>query len=259
VVVLLAATLAIPGESRAKGGGHLQQGIKLLNDMDDAKAIKSFHQALKEKGVSPFDKARIHLYIGIAQFNLMKKEEARQSFTQALKIKSDISLPAMTSPKINDIFATVRVEYLSRNKAPPTKGAKATKGSKGRKSRKARPIKIPKERPESSGRTGLKVGAWTTLGLAVAAAGAGVAMGVLSGSEQDEANDLSRVYLVAQEHHDKATTYALTANILFAAAGAAAITSGVLFYLGYRKTEKMSASVMPIPSGAMVQVRGLTW
>jgi len=57
----------------------------------------------------------------------------------------------------------------------------------------------------------------------------------------------------------KAENRALVANIMFATAGAAAVTSAVLFYFGYRKKSSATATVVPIPSGVMVQVGGIRW
>jgi len=103
--------------------------------------------------------------------------------------------------------------------------------------------------------------AWVTLSLAVATGATGLGLGLSARSENDAAGDLKLTYSQAQEHHDAAASRALGANICFGVAGALAITSGVLFYVG-RKSEKAttSAAVVPLPQGgAVLQVRGTAW
>ncbi len=111
----------------------------------------------------------------------------------------------------------------------------------------------------------LKWSAFSTLGLAVAAGATGAALGALSGTKQDEANDLSVPYVEAKKLHDTAKGYATGANVLFAAAGASALASGVLFYFAFRKDSSpqkeapLSAAVVPTASGFLVQLGEVTW
>jgi hypothetical protein len=75
-------------------------------------------------------------------------------------------------------------------------------------------------------RTWPKYAAWTLLGTAIAAAGAGGFLGVLS---QEAPTGSSRGDVLADVDHKH--NQALTANILFGAAGALAIASGTIFYV----------------------------
>ena len=88
----------------------------------------------------------------------------------------------------------------------------------------------------------------------MAAASAGLALGVTSQAEKHSAEDKSISYDEAQHHADAASSRALGANILFGVAGAAAVTTGVLFYLGWRRHRAVSATVVPSVSGAMVRL-----
>lgn len=247
-VFLCAAVMLLGSSAWAAPNPHLVKGKKLLNDMEDAKALESFKQALEEPGLPVKEKAEIYVHMGVARFNLLKKDEAKKDFRQALETFPDIELPAMTSPKIKAIFKEVQAKYK----------ADTTPVVKPKPKPKPKPIKVPKPKP-SDGRAALRWSAWGCLGVAVAAAGTGVAMAMLASDYEEKANDLGIPFSAAEEYHMKAENRALVANIMFATAGAAAVTSAVLFYFGYRKKSSATATVVPIPSGVMVQVGGIRW
>ena len=247
VSLCVAAILLLGSTAWAAPNPHLVQGKKLLNDMEDAKALESFKQALEEPGLPVQEKAEIFLHMGVAHFNLLKKDEAKKDFRQALETYPDIQLPARTSPKIRAFYQKVQAKY---------KADTQPKVIKPKKPKKPKKILVPKP---SDGRAPLRWSAWGCLGLAVAAAGTGVAMAMLARDYEDKANDLAIPFSTAEEYHKKGETRALLANIMFGVAGAAAVTSGVLFYFGYRKKSTATATVVPIPSGVMVQVGGIRW
>ncbi len=229
---------------------HLEKGKKLLNDMEEAKALESFSQALEEPGLPVKEKAQIYLHMGIAHFNLLKKDEAKKDFKQALETYPDIKLPAMTSPKIRTFFKEVQDKHKAATKPKVIKPVKPIK---------TRPRTVVPTPKPSDGRAPLRWSAWGCLAVALGAAGTGVAMAVLAKDFEDKANDLSMPFSVAEEYHDKAQNRALLANIMWGVIGAAAVASGVLFYFGYRKKSTATASVVPIPGGVMVQVGGIRW
>jgi tetratricopeptide (TPR) repeat protein len=237
---------------RTQRQAHLERGIKLLNDMEDARSLEAFEAALKEAGGSTPEQAKIHAYMGIAYFNLLKKEQARASFNSALKLDPTIGLPGSISPKIQEFFDKVKAEVVAAREAARQAELERERREAARRRRAA---KLKKK----ESRSGLRISAWATMGAAVAAAGGGTAFALLAKSERDKAEDLSIPYRAALEHNDRAKSRALAANILFGVAGAAAVTSAVLFYFGYRRVNEVKAAVVPLPSGAMVQVGGVTW
>ncbi|MCA9666042.1 MAG: hypothetical protein KC503_10655 [Myxococcales bacterium] len=76
--------------------------------------------------------------------------------------------------------------------------------------------------------------AWATAGAGLAALGAGAVFGTISLKANQASRD-EQLQPQAWTMRDKAQKNALTANILFAAGGAAVATSLVLFYLEYKK------------------------
>lgn len=254
-LLLGAALYLLSAQARAEENADLQRGISLLNNMEDAKALEVFQQILAKPGLSEGDRVQAYLYKGIAHFNLLDKEAARAAFGEALKIYSEVSLPDMISPKIAEFFEEVRRQHRLRNKQQAAQ--KTTKAPTSRPIARSSSSATPS--PPKSKRTGLRAGAFATLGLAVAAAGGGLAMGLLSRSEADKAEDLALSYAEAKDHHDRAKTDALVANILFGTAGAAAVASAVLLYFGYRSEGEPRVSVLPVDGGALMQVEGLSW
>lgn len=86
---------------------------------------------------------------------------------------------------------------------------------------------------------------WTAAGAAVASLGTAIVFGIVSnGSVSDaEKDDITQVQ--AWKLRDEAQRNATMANIFFAVSGAAAIASGVLFYLEFRKERSERARDVP--------------
>lgn len=232
----------------AKTGPHFEEGLKQLERMEYDEALASFERALSWPGNTGQDRARIQLQIGIAQSNLGKYDAAEQSFKRALAEDPEVALPSLTSPKIRALFERVRAEARAQTPASPPTPAEPPP-----------PEPATEDAPEVEDKPSrVNWPAWITLGVAVAAGGTGLAMGLLYRSEKEQAEDLSTRYDAAVEHADRANSRGLAAAILFGAAGAAAVTSAVLFYLGWKKKDDTgattSAMVVPTRSGALLQL-----
>lgn len=82
--------------------------------------------------------------------------------------------------------------------------------------------------------------AWVSAGAAVALLAGAVAMGASAGAAESDLNSADRDcttredYEVCRDLEDRAQGRALAANVLFALSGAAAVASGVFFYLDVR-------------------------
>jgi len=226
----------------------MEKGVALLNDMEDKKALTSFRKALQSVSDDK-EKAALYMYMGIAHFNLLDKDSASQSFQQALLMDPKLALPGSVSPKIREFFEGVKAKLPKKKVEKPKPKTKPKPNLKPK----------PKPEPEPSGQGIYRITGFTLLGVAVAAAGAGIGMGVWGGSMEDDAGDLSKSYAEASDLHDKASTRYLVANILYGVAGAAAVTSAVMLYFGYRSVPETTVSLIPLPGGGMVQVGGVLW
>lgn len=243
VGLVVGLVLCVPVLAESAMAPHFDEGVKLLKQLEYARAIKAFEKALDWPGNTAAERATIHLQVGVAHSNLNDYDAAEASFKKALTEDRTIKLPAHTSPKIQAVFEKVQAELpaakpvVTPTPTPPVK---------------PEPPPLP---PPVTPRSRVNWPAWITLGAAVATGGAGLAMGLLNRSEKSKAQDTSVPYNEALSHADNASSHALAANILFGVAGAAAVTSGVLFYLGYRKEQaRVSAALVPTSSGVMVQL-----
>jgi hypothetical protein len=94
--------------------------------------------------------------------------------------------------------------------------------------------------------------AWITLGLATFAAGAGCTMAVLAWKDQGDMGDLLQGTDRWNDLKDSTEKKALAADVLFGVAGAAAITTLVLFLIDGDDEEAVSAGIAPTAGGATV-------
>ena len=97
------------------------------------------------------------------------------------------------------------------------------------------------------------------MGLGVASGAAGLGLALSGQSENEQADDLSLPFHEAQSHKDKAQNEFLASYFLFGIAGAALVTSGILFYLGWEKYNPASASITFLPQGAFFSIRQDIW
>lgn len=240
-VALLLVVVSGLAAAPAAANPMLARGIKLLTELESAKAVKQLRRALRWRGSSPAELATIHLYLGIAHFNLQQTDEAAASFRRALALRPEIQLPRLTSPKIEELFRSLRPAAPAPPPSPPPSRPAALDPVRAPPPRAALPADALVARPSSRTR----VAAWTTAGVAAATGVAAVVLASLTAVENSRAGDLGLTSREAMEHHDAAASRALGANLCFAIAGAAAVTSGVLFYLSWRRARETHAGRTP--------------
>ena len=229
-----------------------KQGRKYLDLMEDSRALEQFERALQWPKSTRGERAKILLYIGITQCNLLDKESAAESFKKALVEDPRATLPKVTSPDITALFNGVRAEQLSS--AAPGPREDAAPGGAGQQ----RPA-LDEDPALSTPPRRVNWPAWTCLGLGVAASAAGITLGLLAQAEDQQAQDLTLSTPEAQQHYDTGYKQAVAAYVLFAAAGASMVTSAVLFYLGRSRDRPLSASLVPTPTGVMLQIGEYSW
>jgi tetratricopeptide (TPR) repeat protein len=249
--LVLGLALCLPASGWSATDPQFDEGVKLLKQLEYVRAIQAFEKALEAPGNTAAQRAKIHVQIGIARSGLTEYDAAEASFKKALTEDRTIEIPANTSPKIRALFEKVRAE-LRAPRPPDTPPPPAT----------ASPLDADEDDEEDdlagpvTKSSTTKTLAWVSLGVGVAAGGTALVMGLMNLSEKSKAEDPSVFYSEAQGHADSAASYGLAANVLFGVAGAAAVTTGVLFYLAHRKKgppSDVSAAVVPTPSGVAVQ------
>ncbi len=246
-LVLYAGFLLLtPAIAMARPDHNFQRGLDLVQELEYDRAREALGESLANPDNTAQDRALIHLHLGIIQSSQMDQLAAAQSFERALTEDGAIRPPATISPKIMILFEEVRERHQATLSAEPaTRPAPAQA-----------PLPPPQDDLEDLDQDTSSTNwpAWITLGAGLAAGGVGIALGVSSGSARDKAEDKAVPYDQAQDHLDTANSQALTANILFITAGAAAVASGVLFYLGWDPEEEVSVAFTKTPSGVMLQL-----
>jgi hypothetical protein len=248
---------------------QLKQGITLLRRAENAQAVRVLRRALAVPDTTKSELASIHLYLGIAHFNLLQNKLVRTHLLKAMTLDSRIRLPANLPPRLQELFDELRRQALPPDEpAPPPPVperpmAVATAPPPRPASGPAlAPADLPPPRPPTNWP------AWVAAGVGAAAAVAGIVLAGLTVAENNQVDDKSLTSRAADEHSDAASARALGANICFGIAGAAAVTSGVLFYLGWRKahgrsagapTAGASAVLVPLDSGAVLQIGNIRW
>ena len=252
--LVLVIGLLLPAAGWAETNPHLKQGRELLQNAEDERAQSAFQRALAWPHNSREQSVTAHLYLGIVHYNLMQRQQARQNFAAALKLRADAQLPHLTSPKIAALFEQVRNQLGAERAAQRAREA-AQKRSKTRGAASAappRPSTTSPSRTSPEGRRRLRWPVWTALGLAGASGLAGLVVGISARSLAEDANDLALTYPAAKALRDRAASRALAANILFGAAGAAALGSALLFWLSpsHGRADSPRLALMPEARGA---------
>lgn len=106
-------------------------------------------------------------------------------------------------------------------------------------------------RPEPVRNRGMKIAAWTTFGLGLAAEALGLTFGVMSSNAQRDAENATSPAGMRSADSDR-RTYMITANVMYGTGGALLITSAVLFALGYSNNDVVgSGGDAPEPQPAL--------
>jgi hypothetical protein len=282
-LILGVTTLLHVADARAQTSNpHTEWGLKFFHNLEYKRALEAFKQAREWKGNTPQDLAKIFIYEGITQCELMSMKKGRQSFRQALEHDPSVQLPKSTSPKIQALFKKVKSEKEKEKPAPPTSAPTqpvpeppAAAGTTQPAPSTAAPA-APDTRPEAdeppytlheptvekSPDSGTRSNwpSWLSLGVGVAAGTTAIALGAISRDADEKSNDKTLSWDEAMDQHDRASSLALSANVLFAVAGAAMITSGILFLLNRpSNADRTSAAVVPTRSGVVIGVTGRAW
>lgn len=265
--MVVGALLCHAAPGWAEMAPQFDKGVELLKQLEYVRAIELFEKALESPANTAAQRARIHVQIGIARSGLTEYDAAKAAFKRALTEDRSVELPANTSPKIRALFEKVRFEMPAQKPVVPKLPTSTDKPSP-LDAREDGDVDVEEKKDTGdvdSARSGTNWPAWITLGVGAAAGVAGLAMGLMNRSEKDKAEDQALFYNEAKDHADKAASYGTAANVLFGVAGAAALTSAVLFYLGHRKkaandspaddslADDISAAVVPTTSGVVVQ------
>lgn len=279
---IITALSGVPAHAES-ANPYLQKGIDLYLDFEYEAALEQLKMAASAEDNARFDKIQIGLWLGYIRMELGDEEGAQADFTTTLKLDPKLELPAKISPKVAVVFERAREQVLKTiplvpppppaatstpPKAPPDQAAEPSlAASNGPASEAQAPEEAPS--PSSaeastllayseqvpaeaiSGRapsradtytTPGRVAAYVLAGVGVALAGSGAFFGVRSSRSATEAEE-AHFQSDAAARLDAAQGQALTANILFGAAGAAAVGGIISFLAGGPSSEASSSAL----------------
>ena len=253
LVLCVLPWLLLRADPALAGNPKLAESISAYENFEYEDALRGLTQALRHKGSTQEELARIHLYTGLVQFTLGNQAAAEKAFTQALKLRYDIELPPDTSPKISTAFAAVKktVPGPKKPEPPPTDPKPDPLAQKP--DPKPKPPIVPPPPPAPGGR----LWTWVAAGVGGAAlVGAGVFGGLALSAKADF--DDEQWAGQAAELRDSVETNALAANILFGLGGAALTAALVLFFVedgGDDSSRATSLTIEPGPLSVQATVR----
>jgi hypothetical protein len=210
---------AAPATTSAK---QLRHAIELMDRLDFDQANAALHKLL-DGNPSPSEAAKAHLYLGVIAFNTLQIDLARSEFRMALAMNPAIELPFDSSPKARTVFAQVQRDINRESAEAPVPLAPRAEPVLA-----AAPLLMVSEPPPSPKmRHPIPATFWIGVGVAAAATGAGVALGVLSQSALSNAQSAPDLGS-SLNYQNQVTTERIAANICFGGAIVVAAVATVL-------------------------------
>jgi hypothetical protein len=263
VILVMLATGSVAAAQEpapAPGNAYLEAAKRLYADLEYEKALEQLDHARLVPGNTVAEQAEIEKYTGLVKFELGSLD-ARSSFRTALALDPKAELPPGASPKIRAEWTALKQEMVQANQArdaaaakaepppppvakvepppvpkvdvppaPPVAAAEPAKVDLRPSPTPAAAAAISQAAPAPEPRSMVaSVGPWVLLGTGVVAGGIGGFMGISANNEVSSAKS-DPVQLSAQSHQQAASSDALAANVLYAAAGAAVIGGAIWYF-----------------------------
>lgn len=228
---LFAFTMLFCGQQALASDAKLKEGLQQYKELEFTKARAAFEAYLRTPKLTKTNKVNALRHLVICYYNEGQKSQAKDVWRQTLKLDRNAKLPAGQSPDVQAFFATVKPPPLPRRRLPP-----------------GRRIQAPKPSTPSGFRHTASV---ITLGLGVAAAGIGLAFGVLAQGSAAQAAQQEDPNAALTETNAAATNANISTGLWIGSA--ALLTGGVIIFIVEAVNKpKPQASLPPQRSTALV-------
>lgn len=111
------ALVLLLGQSAAVEPRALKRAVDLFDELRFDEAATSLRGVLRSHPHAKIA-AKARLYLGLIDLNLADEVRGRQELRRALELDPACALPAGLSPKIKDVFDSVRKQVVSSPPAP---------------------------------------------------------------------------------------------------------------------------------------------
>jgi hypothetical protein len=254
------ALVVLLGQSAAVEPRALKRGVELFDQLRFDEAATSLRGVLRSHP-HPKVAAKARLYLGLIDLNLADEVRGRQELRRALELDPACVLPVGLSPKIQEVFDSVRKQVVA---APPQPAIQSAPPPPVLTT--APPPPVPELAPPPPEPTAMPTvasaepespshwPAYVVGGGALALLGVGIGLGVSSNStlsRGNSASDAGTAYSLQQS----ANSQALWADIFYGASLLAA-GGGVWLFFSESSRPALSAAAVPLPGGGAVAVRG---
>jgi len=121
---LLAVLTAVPASAQAGPKEDLAEATRLLDNVEEEKAVPLLLKAIERKDATPTQLAEMWALVAVAKFNLRDEAGAKVAFRRALDADSSVSISKLLPPKGWAVFEQARVERERDLAAIKAAGAK---------------------------------------------------------------------------------------------------------------------------------------
>lgn len=212
----------------AKPNPYLAQAKVFFQGGDYKQCLKRIEQAQKWDS-SLEEQVDVAVYSGLCNFQLRKTKEAEADLGLALKLDPAAKLPPLTSPKAAALFDSLKPKEVQRAEDPaPPPPAKEEPVAAAPVDTPAPEPAVHVDEPPPPARSGFPVAPVIIGGLGVVSVGLAAYFGATA-RMQDTQSRAAEFQSDAISLRQTASTWALTANLLYAAAGALLITALIIF------------------------------
>ena len=242
VYALLVVLLALPASSWAGAREDLAEATKMLENVEEEKAIPLLLKAIERGDATATQRAEMWALVAVARFNLRDELGSRQAFRKALDADSSVSISKLLPPKGWSVFEQARID---RERELADAKARAAKDQ---------PLLVappPPVKVEAKAEAGLSTRKIAGIAVGVAGVvglGAGIGLMANASSLHDKAAAETEA-MKADDLYRSGSTQR-TAGIGVLAVGAAAAVAGVILIA--LPEGKAATTVMVGPSGVAV-------
>ncbi len=253
--------LLLLGQPAAAEPRAMRHAVELFDKLRFEESATALRGVLRSHP-APAVAAKARLYLGLIDLNLADEVRGRQELRRAIELDPACALPPGVSPKIQELFETMRQQVVQKPAQPPPAqpvesppAAAAPAAPEAPPAPEAtEPAKLPAAETPAEAPTPSHWPAYAVGGGAVALLGVGIVLGVMSNnslSQGNAAGDAGTAYSLQQS----ANSQALWADICYGASALAA-AGGLWLFFSERAGPTVSAAAVPLPGGGALAVTG---
>ena len=249
IVIVLVTSLASPSLGAAQAT-HEEQALVLARRAAHRFQAGDFGTAatLLREAIALHETAALHINLARTLNRLERWQEARDAYLRYLVLEADSESRLEVEEAIRELDERIASTEAPEPWAPPE--VRSAEDMQGPEVVEASPALDEETALVAPNRNRAP---WFVLGAGILVVTAGIPLSVLSGSAAERARSAPN-QVAADDPAREARTFAITADVLYAVGGAAAL-SGLIWGLLTRGSDEGEVSLQVYPGGAAVRAR----